>query len=466
MMTHTGRGGVAEDTVDVQGRTVLWVDDELETEDPLVRLLGLEGFAIEVARSGADAQARIDTRRFDAVILDLHLPDIFGLTLLERLRARGIAAPALVVTAYYLEPEMEARAKQAGATAFAHKPFVDSTALAALLESTLAASAPLVLDAEALPIVESAYGIVTASPEMQRIVDWIARLGPSDAPVLLTGETGTGKELVARALHRASRRADAPFVALNCAAIPDTLVETELFGHRKGAFTGAVGDTDGVFGSAHRGTLFLDEIGDLPMPVQASLLRCLDSGEIRRVGETRTRTVDVRVVAATNRPLRQAIVDGTFRADLYYRIAMVHAELPPLRERPDDIDALIAYWLPSASDRWSTRVTGVTRGALDALRAYEWPGNVRELFNVLQRAVAVARGELLSESDVAEALYGGGAAPAPPTTSSSPEARQLLGVLDEHRWNHTKAARALGINRTTLWRRLARLGMGRRPDPR
>jgi transcriptional regulator with PAS, ATPase and Fis domain len=301
---------------------------------------------------------------------------------------------------------------------------------------------------------------------MRKIVEWIERVGPTNASALITGETGTGKELVARALHQVSPRHTAHFVALNCAAIPESLLETELFGHRKGAFTGAVSDKEGVFEAAHRGTLFLDEIGDLPLPMQASLLRTLDGGEVRRVGDTRTRRVDVRIVAATNRSLRQDISEGRFRDDLFYRLAMAYVELPPLRERLEDIEALITHWLPGVSQRWHKQVTGVTLGALDLLRAYPWPGNVRELHNVLQRSVSVASGQLVSERDVSEALYDAGrAAIAKPADSRIPQdVRRILAALDEHNWNHSKAARSLGISRSTLWRRLVRYGLGKRNE--
>src|SRR5215471_8945072 len=390
-----------------KGRRILWIDDEVDRADPLLRLLALDGFRIDVVRSAAEGLAKAGQTAYEAIILDLHLPDMFGLTALQRMRAGGATAPVLVATGRYLEPEMERNAMQAGATAFRYKPFVDADDLAAVLLRIMTGSAP---SAEDGPSVRAnagpPFGIVAVSAAMRRIVEWIGRVAPTNASALLTGETGTGKELVARALHESSPRKAAPFVAVNCAAIPGSLVETELFGYRRGAFTGAVSDKEGVFEAAHRGTLFLDEIGDLPLPMQASLLRSLDDGEVRRVGDTRTRRVDVRIIAATNRSLRHEIDESRFRGDLFYRIAMAHAELPPLRDRLEDIGALIAHWLPGVSLRWHKQVVGVTPGALDVLRAYAWPGNVRELHNVLQRSVCVVpSGQPLSERDVSEALY-------------------------------------------------------------
>lgn len=448
---------------------ILWIDDEVDIAEPLLRLLATHGFRVDVTRSAAEGLASARKSAHDAVILDLHLPDMFGLTVLQRLRASGITAPVLVATGHYLEPEMEANAMQAGAAAFRNKPFLDAEDLAAVLRSIIAGSAPSAKDSDpGRATAGSAFGIVAVSPAMRRIVEWIERVGPTNASALITGETGTGKELVARALHQASPRQTAPFVAVNCAAIPESLVETELFGHRKGAFTGAVMDKEGIFEAAHRGTLFLDEIGDLTLPMQASLLRALDTGEVRRVADTRPRRVDVRVIAATNRSLPQDIGESKFRADLFYRIAMAHAELPPLRDRPEDIDPLITHWLPSLSRRWRREVVGVTPGALDILRAHPWPGNVRELQNVLQRSVCFASGQLLSERDVSEALYDAvGDTTARSAGSSIPEdVRRVLAALDEHRWNHSKAARSLGINRSTLWRRLARYGLGKRNKSR
>ena len=447
-----------------QSKAILWIDDEIEPEDPIIRLLASDGFRFDVAGTAAEGESRATARHYDAIILDLHFPNLFGLTLLQRLRASGIATPVLVVTGYYLEPEMEAVALKAGATAFAHKPLVDAAELRRVLDFLMLQPSPRSETAQA-PVagLASSLGIVAASAEMRRIIEWVERFGPSDLPVLITGETGTGKELIARALHRSNRRTAAPFVAVNCGAIPEHLIESVLFGHRKGAFTGAVADQIGFFEAAHRGMVFLDEIGDLPPSMQVTLLRWLDSGELYRVGQVVPRKVDVRVVAATNRPLATDIASGRFRADLYYRIAVLHVRLPPLRERVEDIDALIAYWLPSASERWHKHVTGVAPSARELLLGYAWPGNIRELFNVIQRAVSNASGELLVDRDIADALHEYANPDAPVVSSpTSEEARRILNALEEHQWNRTDAARSLGIDRSTLWRRLLRLGLTNR----
>lgn len=466
---HDTRGSATSARVatNLEKCRILWIDDEMDPADPLLHLLASEGFRIDVARSAAEGLARARDDAYDALILDLHLPDMFGLTVLKRLRGSGMVTPVLVATGRYLEPEIGADAMRAGAAAFRNKPFLDAEELAAVLRSIIAASVAFKKGGEPVRVRASwPLGIVAVSPAMRKIVEWIKRVGPTDAPVLLTGETGTGKELVATALHQVSSRQAASLVALNCASIPETLVETELFGHRRGSFTGAVSDREGFFEAAHRGTLFLDEIGDLSLLLQASLLRSLDTGEVRRVGETRSRRVDVRVISATNRLLREDIAASRFRSDLFYRIAIAHAHLPPLRERPEDIDALITHWLPGVSQRWQKQIVGVTPEALNLLRVHPWPGNARELHNVLQRSVCIAWGELLTVGDVSEAL--GDAERSPihePSHSHLPEdIRRILAALDEHRWNHSKAAASLGINRSTLWRRLARYGLGKRRE--
>jgi DNA-binding NtrC family response regulator len=437
---------------------VLWIDDEVEPDDAFLRLCTIEGFRVDVAGSGAEGLATASSRTYDAVIIDLHLPDMFGLTVLHRLRGSGVAAPVLAVTGYYLEPEIKSDALRAGATAFGYKP-LDSDEIVAVLRSMIAGAADAG-DPATTSDSRWRFGIVAVSPAMQRIVEWIDRVGPMSAHALVTGETGTGKELVARALHQASARAGERFVPVNCAAIPEGLVETELFGHRKGAFTGASSDKEGVFEAAHRGTLFLDEIGDLPLSMQGRLLRCLENGEIRRVGDTGVRRVDARIIAATNRSLRQEVNKGGFREDLYHRLAVARQNIPPLRERLEDLEALVQHWLPEISRQWNRNVVGVTLGALTLLRAHSWPGNARELRNVLEQSVCGASSDLLNEREIGEALFDSD--DSGPIASSdlslSDDARRVLSALDAHHWNRTKTARALGVNRTTLWRWLERHG--------
>jgi DNA-binding NtrC family response regulator len=300
---------------------------------------------------------------------------------------------------------------------------------------------------------------------MRDVSDWIARVAPTEGTILLTGETGVGKGMVAQAIHRASRRRDHPLVTLNCATIPEALLESELFGHRKGAFTGADSDQAGVVERAHHGTLFLDEIGDLPIAAQGHLLRFLETGEARRLGDPKPARFDVRIVAATNRPLSHDLGCGRFRQDLYFRLAVLHRDIPPLRARRDDVEALVAFWLPRLAQRHHHAALGIAPDALSALRMYDWPGNVRELRNVLERAVCLTSAEWLTLNDVTGAL----APPSSdvfPTAEARPDMDATLRALQEHRGNQTRTARALGIDRTTLWRRLRRYGFGGRIDAR
>src|SRR5260221_1779192 len=306
--------------------SVLWIDDELDAEDAFLPLLAFKGVRIDVASSGHAGLAMARPGSYDEIMLDLRLPDLFGMTVLDRLIARDRRAPIVVVSGYYLEPEIHAEAARRGAATFLHKPFLDPDALAATLRGLVrhaASGTPL----DRLPT----FGIVAVSETMRIVADRIRRIGPTHATVLITGETGTGKDLVAHALHQASTRRSRPFVPVNCAAIPEALVESEFFGHRKGAFTGALNDHKGLFEAADGGTLFLDEIGDLPLVMQARLLRCLDNGEVRRVGETRATRGDVGLIGATHRSLPDGIVNGRFRSALHYRISVTRFHVPPLR---------------------------------------------------------------------------------------------------------------------------------------
>jgi DNA-binding NtrC family response regulator len=300
------------------------------------------------------------------------------------------------------------------------------------------------------------HDIVAKSPVMRAVLDWIARIGNKDIPVLLTGETGTGKELVARAVHATSDRRARPFVPLNCGAIPADLFEAEMFGFGKGAFSGAVRDKPGLVEVAHCGSLFLDEIGELPLGLQVRLLRFLECGEVRRLGETKTVHVDVRVIAATNRSLRDEVNLGRFRADLYFRLNVAKCHIPPLRERLDDLDALAEHWLPRLAQRLAPGVRGINHSALSLLRCYAWPGNARELRNVLEQALTLASGPMLTVGDVTSALESTALAAisGPVVSEHGQERDRLLEALERHHWKLRRTAATLGISRSTLWRRL------------
>jgi DNA-binding NtrC family response regulator len=303
--------------------------------------------------------------------------------------------------------------------------------------------------------------IVATSRAMQVVLRSVAQLAQTDSTVLITGASGTGKELVARALYRQSARRTGKFVPINCGAMPESLMESELFGHRRGSFTGAVSDRKGLLEEAHRGVLFLDEIGDMPPSMQVRLLRFLQGGEVRRIGDTQERRVDVRLILATHRSLEAEVAGGRFRDDLYYRINVVNIAIPPLRQRREDIPALAAYFLRRFASRLRRPLHGFTPGAMAQLTACRWPGNVRELENAVERAVNLASGELITEGDL----------PAAVTISTEPrtgytahepslDREELIAALNRCHWNHGRAAESLGISRTTLWRKLREFQVG------
>jgi PAS domain S-box-containing protein len=308
----------------------------------------------------------------------------------------------------------------------------------------------------------SYFRLVGRNPRLLQIYDMVDNLADNDVTVLVTGESGTGKELVAHAIHYRSHRSSGPFVRVNCAALSETLLESELFGHVKGAFTGAVKDRIGRFEEANGGTIFLDEIGDISPAVQQRLLRVLQEREFERVGESRTRQIDVRVIAATNRDLKQLVDEGRFREDLYYRLNVVTLDLPPLRERREDIPLLVDHFLAKFNASMHRSVEGVAGELLERLIDYDWPGNVRELENAIQRALVVARGKTIRCAHLPPEIIGAVAPPAArPVVAESREIDRatLLEALERSGWNKSAAARELGVDRTTIWRRMKRLGI-------
>jgi len=308
-------------------------------------------------------------------------------------------------------------------------------------------------------------GLVTGSARMAQVLDLVRRVAPTDATVLIHGESGAGKELIAKAIHHASQRARRPFVAINCAALPETLLESELFGHVKGAFTGAATNKKGLFEEAHGGTLLLDEIGEMPPSLQAKLLRTLQSGEIRPVGSTQSIIIDARVVAATHRDLAQMIRQGGFREDLFYRLNVIPVTLPSLRERREDIPLLAEHFLARFAER-QNRVLRLSPAAMERLLRYPWPGNVRELENAMERSAILAQADTIEPPDLpAHVTAGLALGPAPslgsPQTLAETERILIMQTLERSGWNHSRAAEALGIGRTTLWRKLKEYGIDR-----
>jgi DNA-binding NtrC family response regulator len=458
--------------------TVLVVDDE-EGVRASVRAI-LEGTCeVLEAENGTAALEVVRTRDVDLVMLDQKMPGEVGIDVLPRLKAADPSTVVVLATAVR-DIRTAVEALRRGAYDYLTKPFdvddilglaeraLEKRALEREVEGLRSVLAPRHLDAAG-----AFEGIVGRHPEMVRIYELVTRLARTPTTVLITGESGTGKELVARALHRQSDRAARPFVAVNVAAIPDTLIESELFGHEKGAFTGAHARRLGRFELAHGGTLFLDEIGSLRLELQTKLLRALQEREIERVGGGRPVAVDVRVLAATNVNLRQAVRERAFREDLFYRLNVVPVHVPPLRERREDIPVLVDHFVRKLARACGRDVRGVSAGALDALVRYDWPGNVRELENALHRAVVLARGPVIQLDDVPLDVAIPETARHLPEDAVLPlrdacdrfERQYVLRVLERAGWNVSRAARILGVHRNTILAKLAAWGIQRPATP-
>jgi len=429
--------------------TILIVDD-----DPtLLRLLGIllreEGFRVMAAESGEKALALLAAERPQLVLSDLRMTGMDGMALFQAIQRSHPTLPVIILTAHGTIPEAVAATKK-GVYGFMPKPY-DHAALLAEVRKALALEASLGVPADA----ESP--LLTASPRLQAVLEEARVVAANDASVLVTGETGTGKELLAQTLHDWSPRREAPFVPVNCGAIPEHLLESELFGHVKGSFTGALRDHQGLFQAAQGGTIFLDEIGDMPLALQVKLLRVLQEREVRPVGAARPVKVDVRVVSATHRDLAAEIAAGRFREDLYYRLNVVNLHLPPLAERREDVALLARHFLGSLKGKYRKTLTGLAPDALDALARASWPGNVRQLFNVVEKCVALATTPLIPGALVERALNRPGE-----DMASFDEARRaferdyLVQLMKLTRGNVSQAARVAKRNRSDFYTLLNR----------
>ena len=441
---------------------LLVVEDEPVIRGELKRLLSRVGHDVADADSVPAAERDHDLASFDLILTDLRLPGPPGTDLI----ARAGGTPVVVMTSY-ATVKSAVEAMKLGAADYVAKPF-DHDELLMIVARVLEQGRMRRQVAALLADVDRDYpvdGMVGASPLMRDVRARIDKVAPTDATVLVRGESGTGKELVARAIHAKSPRRDGPFVAVNCAAIPDGLVESELFGHEKGAFTGAAAAHAGLVEAADGGTLFLDEVGELPPPAQARLLRFLQEAEIRRVGATRAVRVDVRVVAATHRDLPRMVQDRSFRDDLYYRLRVVEIALPPLRDRGDDVVELARHLLERAARKLGASSFELIDEAVAAIRAHHWPGNVRELDNAIERAAILCdtgriTGELLALDDAAPPSS---SSPPPPAGESLESYFRRFVVEHQDDMSETELARRLGISRKALWERRARFGIPRRP---
>ena len=458
--------------------TVLIVDDEANIRRMVGALLAAEGYDVREAPDGRSGVAVAADADPDVVLLDLMMPgDVDGLTALARLRAHDVDLPVIMMSGRAGLGDA-VQATKLGAFNFLEKPLSPESvllALASALELRHARAAARALREE----LGYTTRLVGASVSMKRVAELIARIAPSDARVLITGESGTGKELVAAAIHHASPRRDRPFVRVNCAAIPRDLVESEMFGHERGSFTGATERRIGRFELAHTGTLLLDEVGDLGPEAQAKLLRAIEAREIERVGGGRPIKIDVRIIAATNKDLVRAAAAGAFREDLLFRLNVIPLHVPPLRERPDDIPALVRHFMMLNRARTGRALSEWSPDALDALERYHWPGNVRELANIVERLAILHAGETVTAGHLRAVLSVDGPPPSPtvavdgrePTLPASQLDASLADTLDAYErtvilralsaagGNVTAAARRLQTDRPNLYRRMRRLGI-------
>jgi len=453
---------------------ILIIDDDANTLASLARAFRLAGHEATVADNAARAAELAKAERFDLILSDVVMPGRDGIALLEDLKNIGVAAP-IVMMSGQASIEMAVKATRLGAADFLEKP-ISTEKLLLTVENALRVKR---LEEENRDLKRrlGRHHIVWASGAMREVMAQVEHVAASETRVCIRGETGTGKELIARTLHERSPRSTGTFVSLNCAAIPAELMETELFGHEKGAFTGAAGRHIGKFEQAHRGTLFLDEIGDMPMAMQAKLLRVLEEGEIERVGGDKPFAVDVRVVVATHRNLEEQVRHGTFREDLYHRVFVFPIVVPPLRERREDIGVLVEHFVRQLSEQNNWKPKSFSREAMEEMERYAWPGNVRELRNVVERALLLAAGDAVEPATVARALpqgiqgastgAGGGLGSSSDATGTGPlgerveafERETLLAELKRHHHHVTNTAKALGLERSHLYKKCQQLGI-------
>ncbi len=450
--------------------SLLIVDDEANTLATLSRAFRLAGHEATVCDNAVKAVELAKSDHFDMIFSDVVMPGRDGLSLLEDLRAQGVTTPVVMMSGQ-AHIAMAVRATKLGALDFLEKP-ISTDKLLLTVENALKLQR---LESENRQLRQrlGKHEIVWAGEAMKKIMAQVDRVAASETRVCILGETGTGKELVARTLHDKSPRATGPFIALNCAAVPSELIESELFGHEKGSFTGAAGRHIGKFEQAEHGTLFLDEIGDMPLPMQAKLLRVLEEGEVERIGSAKPVNIDVRVIVATHRNLEALVRDGKFRQDLFHRVFVFPLSLPPLRERRDDIPALIAHFAAQVCAQNSWKPLTFTPDAVQALQEYSWPGNVRELRNMVERLMLLASGDAVDAQTVRSVL-------APSTDGSSVslgsgtlsdrvenfERDVILGELKRSNFHMTNTAKVLGLERSHLYKKAEQLGIDIRKQRR
>src|SRR5512139_709784 len=442
---------------------ILVVDDERDICRALEFLLSREGYKVVTANSGGEALKKIEADDFDLVISDLKMDDIDGLQVLERALAMRSGLIVIIMTAFAsVESAVEAMKK--GASDYIVKPFINEDVkmtVRRLLEHKKVLMENLALRQQ----LSQQFGnreFVGVSPQIAKVFDVLSKVIPTRSNILILGESGTGKGLIAEVVHNNSQRKDKPFISINCSAIPETLLESELFGYRKGAFTGATSDKKGLITMADQGTLFLDEIGDMPSGLQAKVLKVLETGEVHPLGDTKTVFVDVRLVAATNKDLEEQIKKGLFREDLYYRLNVIEVKIPPLRERKEDIKVLAQHFIEKYSKENNKRVTGMSDEALDILLNYPWPGNIRELRNVIERAVVLSGSGKIDVSELPDRLKTARTGKTVQTLKAKLdyyEEKIIKDALQAHAWNKDEVASELDVDLATLYRKIKKLGI-------
>ncbi len=439
--------------------SIMIVDDEETICEALAAWFAKDGFQVETAFSGFNALERIQEKAFDIYLLDIKMPGMDGIELLSRLKEKQPDAMVIMITAHgSIQTAVEAM--KLGASDYLCKPF-DPDELSLLMERVMATKAlqdeNLALREQLMDHQDSLYNaIVIHSEPMQKVFATIKEIGPSDAPVLITGETGVGKDLVARAIGQQSLRSEGPFIAINCGALTQSLLESELFGHERGAFTGAVKARRGRLEMADSGTLFLDEIGEISSKMQIGLLRALEEKQFLRVGGSRPIKSDFRLISATHQDLPRLIRENRFREDFFYRINVISLDIPPLRERLEDVPVLADHFLKHYVEETGKFLEGFTQRAIGMLTAYPWPGNVRELRNVIERAVVISKGRMIGARELTFLNPEADVCNMGPLTLKDMEINHIRAALDTCNWNISRSAKQLGIDRSTLTRKIKR----------
>jgi DNA-binding NtrC family response regulator len=441
--------------------SIMIVDDEEIIRESFLHWFEKLGHLVEAASSGAEALEKLEKSPFEVLFVDIKMPGMDGIELLGKVKEEYPETIVVIITAYG-SIETAVKAMKMGATDYLLKPFKPEQ-LSLVLEK-VAHQRKLISEYEyvkgRLDEITRFDNIVGQSPPMQKVFDLIPEVAQSDSSVLLVGETGTGKELVAKAIHAKSDRSHLPFIAINCGAIPDTLLESELFGHQKGAFTGATHPRKGFIEVVSGGTLFLDEIGEISPKMQIDLLRVLEEKKITRIGDRQSMDVDFRLISATRRDLEKEVTEGVFREDFFYRINVITIHIPPLKKRKGDIPLLVEHFLQKYSHETIKRVDRVSRDTMELLKSYEWPGNVRELENAIERAVVLSKSRTLGKEDFGFLRTASSPLPKPRSLREM-EKIYVQQILEDCDWNITNASKILGINRVTLHKMIKRLNLKR-----